>query len=106
MRGDSIIPDKYVHIVALPFGSPYKRTHTNYQYIVEGEFEKAFEYALEEPVKLSENTFFQTNRSYLVNLRSVRGLDENYVLVGMDRIPLSKGKRGDFIEAFNGFIKS
>lgn len=55
---------------------------------------------------LPKNTFFQTNRSYLVNLRSVRGLDENYVLVGMDRIPLSKGRRGDFIEAFNGFIKS
>ena len=36
---DSIIPDKYVHIVALPFGSPYKRSHTNYQFIVEGEWE-------------------------------------------------------------------
>ena len=35
---DSIIPDKYVHIVALPFGSPYKRSHSNYQYIVEGEY--------------------------------------------------------------------
>ena len=36
---DNIIPDKYVHIIALPFGSPYKKTHSNYPYIIEGEYE-------------------------------------------------------------------
>lgn len=35
---DEIIPDKYVKIVALPYGSPYKKTHSNYPYILEGEY--------------------------------------------------------------------
>ena len=35
---DNIIPDKYVHIIALPFGSPYKKSHANYSYIIEGEY--------------------------------------------------------------------
>lgn len=35
---ESIIPSKYVKIVALPFGSPYKKTHENYPYILKGEY--------------------------------------------------------------------
>lgn len=33
---DSIIPGKYVSIIALPFGKPTSRTHTNYNYVLEG----------------------------------------------------------------------
>lgn len=33
---DSIIPNKYVNIIALPFGKPTSRTHQNYPYILEG----------------------------------------------------------------------
>lgn len=36
---DRIIPDKYVSIVALPFGSPYKLNHNNYNAILSGEYE-------------------------------------------------------------------
>ena len=36
---DEIIPNKYVKILALPFGSPYNKTHQNYQYILKGEYE-------------------------------------------------------------------
>ena len=36
---DNVIKDKYVHIVALPFGSPYKKSHSNYPFILEGEYE-------------------------------------------------------------------
>lgn len=32
---EKIIPDKYVKIIALPFGSPYKKTHENYKYVLE-----------------------------------------------------------------------
>ena len=32
---EKIIPDKYVKIIALPFGSPYKKTHENYKYDLE-----------------------------------------------------------------------
>ena len=36
---ESILGDKYVPIIALPYGSPYKNTHTNYPYILKGEYE-------------------------------------------------------------------
>jgi peptidoglycan/xylan/chitin deacetylase (PgdA/CDA1 family) len=36
---DSIIPNKYTHIVALPFGSPYNLTHPSFPYILEGSYE-------------------------------------------------------------------
>lgn len=35
---DSIIGDKYSKIVALPFGSPYNKNHSNYQYILNGSY--------------------------------------------------------------------
>lgn len=35
---DRIIKDKYVKIVALPFGSPYKMSHENFPYILKGEY--------------------------------------------------------------------
>ena len=36
---DKYLKDKYVKIVALPFGSPYKKTHENYPYILKGSYE-------------------------------------------------------------------
>lgn len=35
---DNIIPNDYVNIVALPFGSPYKTTHKNYQAILNSNY--------------------------------------------------------------------
>lgn len=35
---DKIIPNKYVNIVSLPFGSPYKKEHNNFSYIIKGEY--------------------------------------------------------------------
>jgi peptidoglycan/xylan/chitin deacetylase (PgdA/CDA1 family) len=35
---DNLLKDKYVKIVALPFGSPYKKSHANYPYILKGEY--------------------------------------------------------------------
>lgn len=32
---DNIIPGKYVKIIALPFGSPYVKTHDNFKYVLE-----------------------------------------------------------------------
>lgn len=40
---DSIIGDKYVNIVALPFGSPYKKSHSNFEYILDGSYD-GFDY--------------------------------------------------------------
>ena len=36
---EAVIPGKYVNIVALPFGSPYSKTHSNYALILNGEYE-------------------------------------------------------------------
>ena len=36
---EEIIPGKYVNIVALPFGSPYSKTHENYQYVLKSNYE-------------------------------------------------------------------
>lgn len=36
---DKIIPNKYVNIVALPFGSPYKKEHNNFSFILNSEYE-------------------------------------------------------------------
>ena len=36
---DSLLPNKYVKIIALPFGSPYKKTHENYPYILKGNYD-------------------------------------------------------------------
>lgn len=35
---EEIIPNKYVKIVALPFGSPYKKEHENFNYVLEGTY--------------------------------------------------------------------
>ncbi len=35
---DKIIPNKYVNVVALPYGSPYSLTHSNMQYIFNTEY--------------------------------------------------------------------
>ena len=40
---DDLIPNKYVKIVALPYGSPYKKTHENYEYILKGNY-NGYEY--------------------------------------------------------------
>ena len=35
---ESIIGNRYSKIVALPFGSPYNKTHDNYKYIIDGSY--------------------------------------------------------------------
>ncbi len=35
---DSIIPNKYTKIVALPFGTPYNRDHANYKHVINSEY--------------------------------------------------------------------
>ncbi len=35
---DDIIPNKYSKIIALPFGSPYNKSHENYKYVLNGSY--------------------------------------------------------------------
>lgn len=36
---EEIIPGKYVNIIALPFGSPYTKTHENYKYVLSSTYD-------------------------------------------------------------------
>lgn len=36
---DKYIKDKYINIVALPFGSPYKKSHNNFKHIINSNYE-------------------------------------------------------------------
>ena len=36
---DKYIKDKYINIVALPFGSPYKKSHNNFKHIINSSYE-------------------------------------------------------------------
>lgn len=35
---EKVIPGKYVNIIALPFGSPYVKTHENFKYVLESNY--------------------------------------------------------------------
>jgi peptidoglycan/xylan/chitin deacetylase (PgdA/CDA1 family) len=48
---DDLLGDKYVKIVALPYGSPYKKTHENYQYILNGNY-NGYEYSSEAALRV------------------------------------------------------
>ena len=48
---DSLLEDKYVKIVALPYGSPYKKTHDNYKYILKGNY-NGYEYVTEAALRV------------------------------------------------------
>ena len=48
---DELLGDKYVKIVALPYGSPYKKTHNNYPYILNGNY-NGYEYSTEAALRV------------------------------------------------------
>ncbi len=48
---DTYLPNKYVKIVALPYGSPYKKDHANYSYILKGEY-NGYEYETEAALRV------------------------------------------------------
>ena len=48
---DNYLGDKYVKIVALPFGSPYKKDHANYKHILGGTYE-GYEYQTEAALRV------------------------------------------------------
>ena len=48
---DSYLGDKYVKIIALPFGSPYKKEHTNYKHILSGTYD-GYEYKTEAALRV------------------------------------------------------
>ena len=75
---EDIIPGKYVKIIALPFGSPYKKSHSNYQYILKGEYD-GYEYETEAALRVGwepEVSPFDKNFDKTF-LKRVRAYDNN-----------------------------
>ena len=48
---DKLLNDKYVKIIALPYGSPYKKDHANYPYILKGNYD-GYEYETEAALRV------------------------------------------------------
>ncbi|MBO5458190.1 MAG: response regulator transcription factor [Clostridia bacterium] len=55
--------------------------------------------------KLLEFDFFRCSNSYLVNLRFVQEIDEEQVVIGKERIFISRRRKKDFLVALNEFLK-
>ena len=48
--------------------------------------------------------FARPGESYLVNLHHLRAIEGNEILVGMDRLPLSRRRKAEFVSAFTRFM--
>ena len=90
---DSLLKDKYVKIIALPFGSPYKKTHENYPYILKGEY-NGFEYESEAALRVGwepEVSPFNTNfdKTFLKRCRAYdnngKDFDIEYVFKNLEK---------------------
>lgn len=75
---DEIIPDKYVNIVALPFGSPYDLDHENFSHILKGTYD-GYDYETISTLRVgweSERSPFSKNVN-LKFLKRIRAYDNN-----------------------------
>lgn len=115
---DSILGDKYVPIVALPFGSPYKKDHSNFSSIISGSYD-GFDYDTISTLRVgweSDYSPFSTSfdKSFIKRIRAYdnNGVDfdighnfkllesNKYVSDGnVDLIVFPK----DYSDNFNGF---
>ena len=75
---ESIIPGKYVNIVALPFGSPYRKSNQNYPHIIDGEYE-GFKYHTEGGLRVGwEAEVSPFNKNFDTSfMKRIRAYDNN-----------------------------
>ncbi len=86
---DALIPGQYVPIVALPFGSPYKKSHENFSVIMEGTYE-GYSYKTEAALRVGWEADYSPYSSSFdpTFLKRIRAYDNN-------------GKEFDIEMAFN-----
>lgn len=53
---------------------------------------------------LGADSFFRCSKCYLVNLEYVDGVDNNYILIGGDRIQVSRARKKALLDALNDYI--
>ena len=75
---NEIIPGQYVNIVALPFGSPYKKEHANFPFILEGKYND-FSYKTEATLRVGwESELSPFNKNFdKTFLKRIRAYDNN-----------------------------
>ena len=56
--------------------------------------------------ELVPHGFFRSSNSFLINLRFVQAVDENEVTVGSERVPISRRRKKELLEAVNRFFKN
>ena len=74
---DGIIKDKYVNIVALPFGSPYDDDHSNFKYIIEGTYND-YKYNTKSTLRVGwEANYSPFSKSFNPQFKRIRAYDNN-----------------------------
>ena len=115
---DSLLGDKYVNIVALPFGSPYTKSHSNFSSIMSGSYE-GFDYNTLSALRVGWESDYSPfsndfDKSFLKRIRAYdnNGVDfdiqMNFKLLESNRY-ISDGDKDlivfpkDKVEEFNNF---
>lgn len=54
--------------------------------------------------KIDSSTFVRCNSCYLVNLKWVSAIEDNYAVVGSDRLAISRPRKKDFLQALTDYV--
>lgn len=54
--------------------------------------------------RIQRNVFVLCNRSYLINLQHVSAIDGNDVIIGNEKIPISRPRRKEFLSALSDYM--
>lgn len=77
--------------------------HDLYFHTSEGEFsQRGTMKEIEET--LNEEAFFRCNKGYLINLDYVNGVEGSDVLVGEDKVQVSRSRKKEFLDALNNHM--
>lgn len=80
--------------------------HTIIYHFKDGAVIKNYGSLTEIESKLNTMGFFKCNRCYLVNLKYVDKIVDNYLYIGNEKLLISRPQKQKFIEALNNFIGS
>lgn len=54
--------------------------------------------------KPEKESFFRCNKCYLVNLEHVTGIEENNVLIGNEKVQVSRARKKEFLDVLNDYL--
>ncbi|MCR5716552.1 MAG: LytTR family DNA-binding domain-containing protein [Lachnospiraceae bacterium] len=54
--------------------------------------------------KLKDESFFRSNKAYLINLAYVDGVEESDVLIAGEKLKISRARRREFMDALNDYM--